>query len=251
MAPPPPREHPAKAARTGTAARAPRARRLPRPGGAAVAAGALLWLAQPLYLAAEAVTASRFTAPYSFLDNAISDLGATSCTRVEYAHGPVPVCSPWSPVMNTAFVVLGLALAAGAVLLAARLPRDRAARAAVALWVVAGLSAVGSGVFSLDRAPAAHTLASLPVFVAQPCALITTGVALRRHRRLLGWSTIAVGVVCVAGTAVFAARVDVEHFSGLFERLALWPGHLWAVVLAVALLRWRPPAAARPGAAAR
>ncbi|MDA0565641.1 DUF998 domain-containing protein [Streptomonospora sp. S1-112] len=240
MAPPPPREHPAGAARTGTAAR-----RLPRPGGAAVAAGALLWLAQPLYLAAEAVTAGRFAAPYSFLDNAISDLGATSCTRVEYAHGPVPVCSPWSAVMNTAFIVLGLALAVGAPLLAARLPRDRAAKAAVALWILAGLSAIGSGVFPLDRAPAAHTVASLPVFVAQPCALITTGVALRRHRRLLGWSTIAVGAVCVAGTAVFAARVDVEHFSGLFERLALWPGHLWAAVLAVALLRWRPPAAAR------
>ncbi|MER7169696.1 DUF998 domain-containing protein, partial [Micromonospora sp. NPDC000207] len=109
--------------------------------------GVVAWLVQPLYLVAEIVTATAVGVPYSFVDNTISDLGASACTTVAYPFGDVAVCSPWHLVLNTAFVVTGVLMVVGALLV-----RHPVAGGWVRwLWVVAGLSSVGTGLVPLDR----------------------------------------------------------------------------------------------------
>jgi hypothetical protein len=55
-------------------------------------------------------------APFSLLDNNISDLGASTCGPIAIGAYRAGVCSPWHPVMNATFVVSGLLTAPGAVL---------------------------------------------------------------------------------------------------------------------------------------
>ncbi|WP_117215592.1 DUF998 domain-containing protein [Allorhizocola rhizosphaerae] len=191
-----------------------------------------MWFVQPLYVVSEFVTAAKVTAPYSFVDNTISDLSAATCTTVDYPHGPVPVCSPWHGLMNASFVVFGLLLLVGAVLLRRTLPSGVAATVSVVLWVVSGLSSIGTGLVPLDRDLALHSLLSLPVFLAQPVAIITLGVALRGRQRALA---LVVGVVSLVGTVAFLALTGSAEFGGLAERLALWPGYLWLPVAAWSL----------------
>ena len=76
---------------------------------------------RPTYIAAEVVTAAATTGGYSFVADSVSRLGEVGCTA--------SYCSPRHEVMNGAFMVYGVALSVGALLLAKQSGRgDRAAR---------------------------------------------------------------------------------------------------------------------------
>lgn len=171
---------------------------------------------------------SRHTSTdYSLADSTISDLGNTACRAI---RGDV-LCSDWHAGMNIAFVWFGLTLLLGAVLLGTRALPGRLGRAAVVLWCVAGLGTIGVGLAPVNEDGSLHGLVALPIFFAQPLALVLMGLSL--HSR----STVLVGVVSALGAAGFAALVlnDATSYVGAFERLALWPGHVWVAVIALAV----------------
>lgn len=74
--------------------------------------GAAAWLLVPLCLLTEAVGIAVIwatgSAPYSPLQNVISDLGAAGCTTIPYPYGDTPVCSPAGWLVNAGFVLSGL-----------------------------------------------------------------------------------------------------------------------------------------------
>jgi hypothetical membrane protein len=65
------------------------------------------------YFVAQVIAASAWEPPYSWRLNAISDLGAVGCGPFDGRS----VCSPLNGVMNASFILLGLAMTAGSVLL--------------------------------------------------------------------------------------------------------------------------------------
>lgn len=198
---------------------------------------------QAIYPVIELAVAVKVTAPYSMVDNTISDLAATMCTSIDYPYGPVVVCSPWHPLMNSSFLVFGLLLALGGLLLRRWLGSGSLAAVSVVLWVVSGLSSIATGLVPLDQDLGLHALVSWPVFLAQPVAVLTTALALRRRHRSVALSGMAVGVVSLVAAAGFlATTADAQH-GGLLERLALWPSYLWLPILAAAV--FRDPARAR------
>lgn len=202
-----------------------------------VRAGALMLAVQPLYILAELLTVAAVTAPYSLLNNTISDLGATTCTTIDYTVGPVFVCSPWHLLVNGAFIVFGVLMVLGVYLVRGWFQPGRVAIAAVVLWIVSGLSSIGTGLTPLDQALEVHALVSLPVFLAQPLALLLSGFVLHKRRVLASWAFIA-GAVSVVATVIFLGVLPAgAAFGGLLERLALWPGYIWLLGLGIAILR--------------
>ena len=183
------------------------------------------WLAQPAYLAVEVLLAVFAGVGYSLVDDTISALGA-SC------HSPTATgCSSVPLAMNLAFIGFGALQAIGAT----PLLRDAARRARVVgwLWVVAGVFSVGVGLAPVDAHPTLHTALALPVFVAQPLALLLHARWLTAGRlRLLG---TVLGGLAILGAVVFGARLGAEAWSGAAERLAVWPAKLWLPLAAVAL----------------
>ena len=174
---------------------------------------------RPAYVAAELVVAAAATGGYSLLADPVSRLGAVGCSAGS--------CSPRHELMNTAFVLSGLLLAVGAVLLAGALGPWVAG-----LLVVSGLSSIATGLVPLDRDVAAHTVAATPLFVAQPLALLLLGVRVRQGRPRLGRALVTTGVVTAAAAVLFAFASR-SPVTGLLERLALWP-----VLLALAAFAW-------------
>ncbi|MDO9455359.1 DUF998 domain-containing protein [Nocardioides sp.] len=173
-----------------------------------------LWLVRPAYVAAEVVTAAATTGGYSFVDDTVSDLGATGCDAA--------YCSPRHALMNGSFVGFGILLALGALLLAPRI-----GRLSTVLLVVAGVSSVAVGLAPVDQDAGLHTLAATPLFVAQPIALLVLSRVLRSRALLAGGLLTAVG-------AIGFVLVDGGAGSGALERLALWP-----VLAALALVAVR------------
>ena len=193
-------------------------------------------MVQPLFVVTELLALAAFVGPYSLVDNTISDLGATSCTDIAYPRGPVPVCSPWHGLVNAGFVGGGLLLVVGAVAVRRLLPPGRLGVVAVVLWVVGGLSSVATGLVPIDRDLELHVLVSSPVFLAQPVAMLLTGVLLRRTRPGLGRACLALGVVGLAAGLLVFAWLEAPAL-GFLERVALWPGYVLPCLLALALLR--------------
>jgi hypothetical membrane protein len=197
-----------------------------------------MWVVQPLYIVCELVVAAAAIAPYSLVDNTISDLGATTCTTIGYPYGDVAVCSPLNLVVNGAFVVFGVLMALGALLLRAWLPQGAAATTAVVLWVITGLSSTATGLVPLDRDLDLHSLVALPALITQSLALLVSAYVLR-HRRGPSRAALAAGALSLVGLVAFLARTGSAELGGLFERLAFWPGYLWLPVLALVVLRER------------
>ncbi|MEQ7849268.1 DUF998 domain-containing protein [Nocardioides kribbensis] len=183
-----------------------------RPGRAThVAArwGAAALLVRPVYIATEFVVAAATTGGYSFVADSVSRLGEVGCTAA--------YCSPRHELMNLSFIGFGLLLAIGAPLLARSLGWWVAA-----LLVVSGLSSVATGLAPLDRDATLHALAATPLFVAQPLSLLVLGASLQRREPRLARGLFATGAVTAAAAVAFILS-DEGTFSGLLERLALWP----------------------------
>ncbi|WP_182378378.1 DUF998 domain-containing protein [Nocardioides sp. WS12] len=178
---------------------------------------ATTWLLQGCYVVAEVVIGLNVTG-YSFVDDTISDLGATT--------------SPGHAAMNVVFVVFGVSLGLGAWLLRDSRPPGRLATASLVLWIVAGISSVAVGLTPNNLHPGLHGGVAAWVFVAQPLALVLLGLSLRERHRRFAAATVAVGVASFVGSLGFLVLLNADHGAGAFERLALWPGYLWVTVLA-------------------
>lgn len=189
-----------------------------------------MWTLQPLYVLAEVLVGLRASADYSFAGSTVSDLGNTACRTV---RGDV-LCSPWHAGMNTAFVWFGSTLALGALLYGSRHLAGRAGTASVVLWGVSGLGSVGVGLFPVNEDATIHGLVALPIFVAQPAALLLMGLSLRRRRPMLARATFVVAAASTVGSIAFGVLVgDDVAVIGTVERLALWPGYVWVSVVAL------------------
>ncbi|MDZ5661229.1 DUF998 domain-containing protein [Nocardioides sp. S-58] len=193
--------------------------------------GALLLLLRPTYIATEVVTAAATTGGYSFVSDSVSRLGEVGCTAA--------YCSPRHAVMNGSFMVYGVLLAGGALLLAGRLGPW-----VTGLLVVSGVSSVATGLAPLDQGATLHTLAAAPLFVAQPAALVLLGARLRGTEPRLATGLLAAGVVTAAAAVGFVVAGE-GRAAGALERLALWP-----VLFAVAAAAWTSRARRRSDRAA-
>ena len=181
--------------------------------------GAVLLLVRPAYVAAELLVAQATRGGYSLVSDSVSRLGEVGCSA--------SYCSPRHAWMNGSFVLFGVLLAAGALLL-----RRRLGPAATVLLVVSGLSSIATGLAPLDGDAAVHTLAAAPLFVAQPAALVVLGLRTRADRPVLARALLVTGCV-TAAAAVGFVTVGGGAGAGALERLALWP-----VLLALAAYAW-------------
>ena len=217
-------------------------------GGQAPRWAVWAWVAQPAYVAVEVWAALTLGVLYTLRDDTISALG-TTCTypaTVVASTGTVGSlggCStaPW--VMNAAFAVFGLLQALGATAL---LRAGGRSTLVGGLWLVGGVASVAVGALPVDRYPTAHAWVALPVFVAQPMALLLHPrlVAGGRTRgvRLAGW---ALAAVSVTGAAVFVGLLGGSEWVGAAERAAIWPAKVWLALVALVALG---PVLARPRA---
>lgn len=186
------------------------------------------WLAQPVYLVGELLVGLVTGVAYSFRHDTISALG-TSC-----ASDVVSGCSSAPAAMNIVFVVFGVLQALGAVLLLRRSPlshRVVGVRTVGTLWAVAGLFSILVGLLPVDDHPVAHTLVALPVFMAQPLAILL-------HARLVPQGAtravgLILGVVAVVGALAFAVLLGAPTWAGAVERAAIWPAKVWLLLAAM------------------
>jgi hypothetical protein len=192
------------------------------------------------------VVAGALEPRYSGVDQAVSELGAKTA-----AH-------PW--IVNAGIVLLGLSFTALGIALLRALPRRRAAKVAVALFVAAGALVVLSGAFRLDCEVG-----------VEPCHRLWRAGALSWQTDAHAWTAFVAQLLLTAtpfaiawalwpapsgaaalGSGVFGLLFGALSWGadaagtgyGVNQRAGLAVLHLWVLIVGVGILyatRRRPP----------
>ena len=183
--------------------------------------GALAWLATLQFFVVETVVQFRGQG-HSRADDVISDLGETTW--------------PGHQLMNASFVVQGVLILAGALLLRPTLLRGAADVAPVLL----GGAAVGVllvGVFPTDGNATMHAIGAVLYLLGGGLGLIALAYAVRPRSEALGTVLALLGLLGTAATVFFLTGVTHYLGEGGTERVA---GYVLPIGLAVAgAVLWR------------
>jgi hypothetical membrane protein len=179
-----------------------------------------LWLFCFQFFAAEQIARLGWRGHYSMARNYISDLGMLRCDQT--------ACSSLHWLMNGSFVLQGVLIFSGALLLRSLLPRS--------LWVFFALA--GSGVLVVGLAPEGtvtplHLLGAAVNFFAGNLGMVVLGsLMMLQANRSQGLITLVAGVMGLAGTLAIAFSFSPSWAgrgwgAGTVERLAAYPLPLW------------------------
>lgn len=175
------------------------------------------------------------TPVYSLQFNYISDLGAVNCGLFDGAM----VCSPWHNVFNVSIILLGLLLILGALWIARSLPAGPARGLGLLLLIIAGIGAIGVGLFPEDVNGTAHVLSALLAFALGNLGAITVGYAYFTRDRSTGWLAYSAvsGLIGLVALGLYATKIYGPLGLGGMERLIIAPLLLWATIEGIRILR--------------
>jgi hypothetical membrane protein len=192
--------------------------------------GGALWIGCLQFFVAEAVAAAGFAGSYSYRRNYISDLGALSC-----GVG----CSPLHGLMNASFVLQGVLIFAGALVVWPLFPRGALSRLALGLVAASGLGVAIVGLAPEDAAPGWHYFGAAENLLLCNAGAALLGVALLREgaSRAVGLVSLTFGLIGLAGLGGLALGHDFGLGLGGVERVADYPFPLWIAGMGAWLIR--------------
>src|SRR6201996_8352267 len=155
--------------------------------------GGALWVGCLQFFAVEAIAAAGFAGSYSYRRNYISDLGALSCGEN---------CSPLHALMNTSFVLQGVLIFVGAVVVWPLLARGALSQLALGLVAASGFGVALVGLAPEDFTPGWHYLGAAENLLFCNAGAALLGVALLREGsapRAVGLLSLGFGLTGLAG----------------------------------------------------
>jgi hypothetical membrane protein len=180
----------------------------------------LLILGSVQFILAMIVVQSKYPG-YSLSQNYISDLGGAN--------------SPWALVFDASVIVLGICAIFGALLIWAAFPERPSRGIGLGFLLIAGIGAIGVGVFP-ETTPVLHgemhSIVSAVAFIGSGIGLTVLSSAMTPgpHWRYSRPFTLLMGLVTLVATALFLPGVYLGLGPGGMERLIVAPILLWAIV---------------------
>ena len=205
---------------------------------ARLVAGGVLWFTSVQFFVVQAVAQNAWkgSEPYSLTRSWISDLGAVTCGTYAGGGGAL-VCSPRHALVNAGFVVLGVQVLVGAVLLRPVLGKSRPAQAALWMLVVAGAALPFVAAFPEDTGKPWHAIFATIHLATAGLGMVAAGLALRSTGRPIAVSvTLVLGVTSLIGTLLTGAGSGAGVGRAAVERLAAWPFTAWTTLAGLAVL---------------
>ena len=204
--------------------------------------GAILWILCLQYFVAEAIAIHGWPGLYSFSQNYISDLGAVTCggRAKGLTDMTQTLCSPLHALMNGAFLLQGILIVFGTLLLWPSFPTGKLRTTALLLIAASGLGVFLVGLAPEDALPKPHVLGAVENFLCCNAGMATMGIAMLRWKpaaRTAGLVTLAAGLVGLLGFALLASKIYLGLGVGGIERVTAYPFPLWLAAMGALLLR--------------
>lgn len=188
--------------------------------------GPLVWMLCVQYLAVQLITAAAWPGGYSWRLNLISDLGNTACGPYAGRY----VCSPEHFVMNLSFIMLGLTMAAGSLLIYQEFTENRRSLIGFSLMGLAGFGTAFVGLFPENVNSLLHGVGAFLGLLVGNLSLILLAWALQRVNFRLRLYTLLSGLLSTLAFGLFVANVNLGLGQGGMERLVSYPQTIWLVL---------------------
>jgi hypothetical membrane protein len=206
-------------------------------------AGGVVWIISTvLYFVAQGYVASAWSRPrFSWTANYISDLGNTKCGLFSVPHGSkYLVCSPRHTTMNVTFILVGILVIAGALLLRRFWPAGRRATWATTLFVISGVGKVIVGLVPENTRIGLHLIGALNVPIMAVGMILVSLSFIARDRSLAIVGILLAGI-SLLGFVLSTAGEFSHHFYlgfgvGGMERISDYPTNLWLLLLGVIVI---------------
>jgi hypothetical membrane protein len=196
--------------------------------------GPILWACCFQYFLAEAICAHGY-AGYSLSGNFISDLGVVHCRP--------DLCSPLHAVMNASFMLQGLLIFFGALLIRPLFRSNLGTNTGFFLLPISGLGVFAVGIFPKDTLGDAHYFAAAAHFAGGGLAMLLLGISLlqRKRTRNVGASSVATGTITLVSSFLLTQNVYLGLGPGGMERIAGYIYIVWLVGMGIGLLLGERP----------
>jgi hypothetical membrane protein len=191
--------------------------------------GPTVWMLSSLYFLAQVFVGWVWKPPYSVIHNTISDLGNTACGTYRQSY----VCSPRHDVMDATFVLLGIVMATGSLLLyqefTERARREqRAALAGFTLMALAGVGTMLVGLFPENTISYMHITGAGIAIGGGNLGILILGLVLPLPEGLRG-SMVGLSIVSIVALICFASGHYFGIGGGTMERIAAYPETVWLI----------------------
>jgi hypothetical membrane protein len=190
--------------------------------------GPAIWILCVQYFIVQIIVAVDFKTAYSLRFNTISDLGNSVCG--EYSR--MYVCSPLHNLMNASFILLGVTMASGSLLIYQEFKEKTATLIGFSCMAIGGLGAIIVGLFPENTVSFLHTFgASLP-FLLGNLALVIFSFSLAIPR-ILRYYTLLSGAIALIALTLFITQHYFGFGIGGMERLVAYPQTIWLVIFGI------------------
>jgi hypothetical membrane protein len=196
--------------------------------------GPTFWIISIQYFIIQLVVALAWPVPYSFSNDAISDLGNSVCGTYDYRY----VCSPYHTWMNVSFIVLGATMIAGSTLIYQEFKKNGANKLGFWFMALSGFGTILVGVFPENTVTLLHSFGALLPFLLGNIALIIFGFSLGLAGKFRIY-TILSGIVALGALLLFSTHTYLELGLGGMERLVAHPQTIWLMTFGVYMNRDR------------
>ena len=169
--------------------------------------GGALWIGCLQFFAVEAIAAAGFAGSYSYRRNYISDLGALSCGEN---------CSPLHALMNASFMLQGVLIFVGAVVVWPLFSRGALSRLALGLIAASGFGVALVGLAPEDFAPGWHYFGAAEnlLFCNRGRGPAWRRVASRGTApRVIGLLSLGFGLIGLAGFTGLSDRAMISDWA--------------------------------------
>ncbi|MFP8641131.1 DUF998 domain-containing protein [Priestia aryabhattai] len=193
--------------------------------------GILSCFATCLYFLVEPFFILTSTAPYSFLNHAMSDLGVTSCGTYTYSIAPHEICSPHHFWMNVLFIINGLTLSIGVLYISQNLKKTKITQLATAFILILALGNIVSGFIPADINLFWHSIFAQLGMITVLAGLWIYASSLTRGKYWTYGCLVSLLVILILIMLVFFVPMP----TGLLQRLFYLVIFIWGTVLSFML----------------
>lgn len=194
--------------------------------------GPIIWTLCVQYYIIQIVVASAWHSHFSLSNNLISDLGNTACGQ----YSGRLVCSPLHGLMNSSFILLGITMALGSLLIYQEFKETFSSRIGFSGMGVAGIGALLVGLFPENTIGALHYSGALLTFLIGNLAIVLLGLRLELPKTLKMYTVLS-GLVALVALVLFTARLYLGLGPGGMERLTAYPQTTWLIVFGLYISR--------------
>ena len=190
--------------------------------------GPLIYVLAIQYYCVQIIVAAAWNPPYNWFRNVISDLGNTACGTY--------VCSPLHGLMNASFIMLGLTMTIGSLLIYQEFKENKASLIGFSLMMIAGAGTILVGLFPENTVHVLHTFGALLPFLFGNISLIVLGDSLRLPTpfRVI---TIGAGGVALVAFVLYVSGQYLGLHGGGMERLVAYPQAFWLIAFGAYMSR--------------